>query len=210
MKLTGFTGLKIISVVLLCIILIMSMTMSVFADLSIWLSDANTIGTWKGTDIKYAHKKLNNNSYFYFYAGGIYAINEWSDALGVPIENVLLMSEANIKVYGGTWDEITALGFYCDKTNVLGYVASFDSDPIVDSAQMLDGRKVSVSRFKGAVVVILDKGLMSNYNYVTTHELGHALGWLGHSSDKNDVMYAIRNGMTTLTDRDKEHLLQVY
>lgn len=200
--------LKILSVTLLCIILVMSMTVSVFADLLLWHSDSNSVGTWADTQIKYAHKKLNNNSNFYFYASGLYAIGQWEDALNISIENVISMSDANIRVFGGTLDELTALGFYCDKPDVLGFVDRYKSTLI--SIEILDGRKVALNKFEDAVFVVIDKGLMSNYNYVTTHELGHALGWLGHSEEKKDVMYAVRNSIATLTTRDKEHLLQVY
>jgi predicted Zn-dependent protease len=45
---------------------------------------------------------------------------------------------------------------------------------------------------------------------VTTHELGDALGWRGHSLDKADVMYKWINNIFILTERDKKHLNQIY
>lgn len=48
------------------------------------------------------------------------------------------------------------------------------------------------------------------YMNAATHELGHALGWMGHSTDKNDVMGAYSFGLYKLSDHDKCHLSQVY
>lgn len=50
----------------------------------------------------------------------------------------------------------------------------------------------------------------NHYRSAFTHELGHGLGWLGHSSDSNDVMYHDNRAVTTLTNRDKNHLVQNY
>lgn len=212
MKLKGVLGLKTLSVALSCIILIMSMTISVFADLSLWHSDGITIGTWKNTQIKYAHKKLNNNSRFYFYASGLYAIKQWESALNISIENVISMSDANMKFYGGTWDELIAMGIELKsgQGDTLGFMVDYEYTSTIRVEILSNGQKVSVVEFEEATYAIIDKGFLSNYNSVTTHELGHALGWLGHSYDNNDMMYAIRSGVTELTARDREHLLQVY
>ena len=48
------------------------------------------------------------------------------------------------------------------------------------------------------------------YTNTATHELGHALGWAGHSTTSTDIMYAAATSITTLTPRDKRHLTQVY
>lgn len=48
-----------------------------------------------------------------------------------------------------------------------------------------------------------------NYRIMFTHELGHALGYLGHSTSKNDLMYS-SGKKDVLTTRDKRHLSQNY
>lgn len=50
----------------------------------------------------------------------------------------------------------------------------------------------------------------ANYVGDCAHELGHAFGWMGHSTSSSDIMYAYANSPTNLTTRDKNHLNQVY
>lgn len=45
---------------------------------------------------------------------------------------------------------------------------------------------------------------------VGIHELGHSMGWHGHSTNSSDVMYTYTNDVKTLTSRYKNHLAQVY
>jgi len=45
---------------------------------------------------------------------------------------------------------------------------------------------------------------------VAIHEIGHGLGWYGHSATGTDVMSNGENFPTTLSDRDKNHLIQIY
>ena len=51
--------------------------------------------------------------------------------------------------------------------------------------------------------------MQSNYR-MQAHEIGHALGWYGHSTESADVMSNGENFPTTLTDSDKNQLIQIY
>ena len=63
----------------------------------------------------------------------------------------------------------------------------------------------------GAVGCIIDKDRTTDqYKKTCTHELGHALGWAGHSSNTSDIMYSAGSSVTSLTSRDKNHLSQDY
>lgn len=49
------------------------------------------------------------------------------------------------------------------------------------------------------------------WNNAVLHEYGHALGWHGHSSCKEDVMWSGPvQGNTNLTENDKIHIKQIY
>ena len=50
----------------------------------------------------------------------------------------------------------------------------------------------------------------SQYYKVATHEIGHAIGWRGHTATYIDVMYHTENSYYSLTNRDIEHLNQIY
>lgn len=68
--------------------------------------------------------------------------------------------------------------------------------------------------YTGAKVCIIQMPLASlqHYKSVTLHEMGHMLGWEGHSPTKSDVMYDTvqTSPVTTLTERDKKQLTQIY
>ncbi len=45
---------------------------------------------------------------------------------------------------------------------------------------------------------------------IALHEIGHALGLIGHSPYKNDIMYFQEHGQTTLSDNDIARLKKKY
>ena len=57
--------------------------------------------------------------------------------------------------------------------------------------------------------IVDDNRTLNQYKHTATHELGHALGWKGHSPNSADVMYAYSNGIIFLTNRDKKHISSV-
>lgn len=58
---------------------------------------------------------------------------------------------------------------------------------------------------------LVSRGLTNNQCIKTgTHELGHALGFLGHITDDTAIMKQGIISIYTLTNKDKLHLQQVY
>ena len=51
---------------------------------------------------------------------------------------------------------------------------------------------------------------VANYQNIFTHEMGHALGFMGHTGSTSSVMYHSVSEISSLTISDKSELQQVY
>ena len=79
------------------------------------------------------------------------------------------------------------------------------------------GQQKQLKSMDYARVYIVDRQLgylstywENEYKAAFTHELGHAFGWFGHSTQSGDLMYSDPVGVYTIQNRDKNHLLQVF
>lgn len=176
-------------------------------SLQYWYDDeSNEIGYWE-TSPKIYREKLNNDANFYFNNATTSAVEQWNNALGLSMSFVS-KSEANITYYGGTVEEIeenterilssTNLGITYMWYNEVGYY-NYEGE-IKHAVLMTEAQCFLVSR-----------GLTNNQCIKTgTHELGHALGFLGHITDDTAIMKQGIISIYTLTNKDKLHLQQVY
>lgn len=177
---------------------------------SYWYSNSNQIGRWPlYIPVVYIHK-LNSNSSFYFTQGMNQAINQWRNTLDIDLSGSTSSTywQSNLRFHGGTVAQINAYGDISYQSGTAGrteWIWSYEG-----SATFASSTKYiyTISSAKGYV---LDDGNSQNDTYQTcAHELGHSLGWDGHSSNSSDVMYKISHTQFTLTTRDKRHLQQVY
>ena len=175
-----------------------------------WYSDSNEIGSWFNSSIPMYCYNLSGNSSFPFSTMVNHAANQWSSALSVSITTTTDISSSMISVYGGTAEQFTQLGHPGSFNNVAGFTN-------VDYSFLGYWYYPTTNTYKSGCVMtsgvshILDKNAtLDNYKTVTTHEIGHALGWLGHSSSSSDIMYPYVSTTTTLTTRDITHLSQTY
>ena len=173
--------------------------------LSYWDSDSSHIGRW------------NTTRYVYTYAvdgtlqGALptyesHARSQWNNA-GVTSYSST-SSSAVIKVFGGTYENLKAMEPNISSTNT-GYTVSTS---VNEGEWVAQGVYKTGKRYTSSKVYIVYKyGKSGNgYKKTTTHELGHALGWSGHSDSSADIMYSSASEVTTLTTTDKRHLKQVY
>jgi len=142
--------------------------------------------------------------------------NTWSNALGVPILPAPDTASAHIRSMVGSTSEILAeLGL-----NVLppGVPPSFggfayypDSTFEPFETIMIGGIEREVRRIIGQMRIFTrDEGRSTNLITATAvHELGHALGWEGHSRISTDVMYW-QASSSTLGTVEARHLRQIY
>lgn len=168
------------------------------------------MGTRDGLIIKFSQQKLNTNNSFEFYAGCLYAKNQWKPALGINFTDTVLMSSANLKMYGGSASDLRKIGFTPGSENGLTWDDP-DTLPLLVQMGMYNGVEYPIYRVYTTKTYVVDKNQASNQVRNTcTHEMGHALGWYGHSIYGGDVMTEYANTVQGLTPHDIGQLAQVY
>lgn len=122
--------------------------------------------------------------------------------------NVVLMDSANLKVCGGTKDELEAMSFRVG--NRLGATSS--SGRTVAKVFKSGNVTKTIYNQKEVKIAIVDNGLSrSEQRHTAIHEMGHALGWDGHSQELTDIMYYAASYIREVVSlNDKAHLEQVY
>ncbi len=76
---------------------------------------------------------------------------------------------------------------------------------------MLLESRLPYQQYHATSLILDETGWGENhYKNVAMHEMGHALGWKGHASHVNDIMYHLSSSYISLSSRDIAHLVQVY
>ncbi|MBE6730224.1 MAG: matrixin family metalloprotease [Ruminococcaceae bacterium] len=191
-------------------------------NISYWYSDSNSVGYWSSIPTVH-YCRMSGTSYFTTAITN--GVIKWRNALGISISSSpaddenLYLNDNLLQFYQGSVEELEELGIFDPNkiadNNVIGYTTysprKFDTPPVLAHTLNKNGTIYNCYRFRRVRGFIRDFGTnTTKYNYVCTHEIGHALGWQGHSHINSDVMYAPYNAMTTLTDREITHLCQIY
>jgi len=197
-----------LSSIVLCVIFVITFAMPVFATelgtLSYWYSNDNKIKRWSSTPDVFTFDLSGNFTDFSTYSS--HARSQWSSA-GVSTNSVDSTIGAEIDFLGGTYNDLTTYfdSLSSSDTGITRTTYSYEGEWTYSGTDK-DGYVLSY-----AICGIVDKGRTADqYKNTCMHELGHALGWSGHSSNSSDVMYAYATTITSLTSRDKNHLNQVY
>lgn len=175
-----------------------------------WKSDSYKAGYWS-SDVMV--RCVNSSSSFAANSYVSTAISAW-DAVGiVDCSYTSSASSANITFYSGTRAQMKALGFGYDSCT--NGVTTWDSYTLKAQDSSYKIYKITAASASMCSDYSYDSALSSSnetklYKNVATHELGHALGWMGHSASTSAVMYEYTSLITTLTSTDKNHLIYVY
>lgn len=184
---------------------------SSLGTLSNWDSTHSQIGRW-GTTFPTIWAGMADDSITTanFTTSVNHAMSQWGQA-GINTGGVNELSQATIRIHGGKYDNLKKMQttLLPDDTGL----TVFSGQETVEGTWKYGNSDKTGFRLKGQVKVFIVQRSgksLDGYKKTTTHELGHALGWIGHSSNSSDIMYFDASEVTNLTTRDKRHLKQVY
>lgn len=176
-----------------------------------WNSDVDYVVYWNKTSIIVYKENLYNVDDFLFDENIDHALEQWGEALGLNFSFTTNKNLADIIIYGGTESQMETMA-NSTNTNWRGltfYNMAYDSASVVtlENSNILK----CVYQFNQATVYIKyfeDK----NVKKTCIHELGHALGYAGHSKNSKELMYTTTDNVDTffLSTAEKQHLNAVY
>lgn len=205
----AFITITLISIIFCGVGLVSAATLG---TLSYWESDSNEIGRWGKSLVPsiWVGVADNNMSTSDFSNYINHAQNQWSNA-GIKTQGIDEISQAQIVIRAGSYSTLKSIESALAPTD--GGLTTYSSNNILEGTWKYNSAEKTGYKLRGQakVYIVVKSGrTASQYENITTHELGHALGWLGHSSKTSDVMYGNVSSNTTLTTRDKRHLNQIY
>ena len=177
-----------------------------------WNSDGNSVGLWNlgetNTVQMYTERLGETSNSPYFFDGIINAMTEWSSTLNISFTSVNSPSNSSLNIYCGSFEDIA------DK------YGSSDIDwvglsvcPVTSSYGMVNvGNEIKYFKnpHSWSNIYIIAQSTSSLQKNVTTHEIGHSLGYSYHSTNSTDIMYKYCHSGYQLSTAEKNHLLQSY
>ena len=107
-----------------------------------------------------------------------------------------------IKIYGGTRQDLSNAGY--EFSTLVGGETHYATRYIAGYYTYSSDIKFQF-RYTGATIFIIYSGQsLDHQKNVCVHEMGHALGYSGHSWISSDVMYYTSSSTYTLSDNEKK------
>ncbi|MCL2361611.1 MAG: matrixin family metalloprotease, partial [Defluviitaleaceae bacterium] len=193
-------------------------------------ADYNWVGFWPGR-INIRPEALVTSGASDFYAAVATAQSTWGAALGITslFNDVESRTDANIRVYWCTptqFQREAGLMYLPDErygaTSITPRRRGISYGREFVTTINAGGATRNVYRLVGTDNLAMIAGVWSHHGsrgvnlapFVTTHELGHALGYIGHSPNSGDVMRRVIERWQTpdsiLRPAEIEHLRQIY
>jgi hypothetical protein len=184
----------------------------------VWHADDNRACYWNTNTVRVYSIRLGEvSNNFNFYTHMDNALATWNNALPISVVATTTTSNANVFAYGGTRERITEhngpfsaawQGFAVVTPGTT--VGAFPGNPGATVSRISAARMYVVQ----PTPIIWRPNDTNRVRMVATHELGHSLGWIGHSlnvsANKDDVMWASAHTNSTLSSNERHHLRQIY
>ncbi|SCZ03830.1 matrixin family metalloprotease, partial [Alkaliphilus peptidifermentans] len=185
-------------------------------------TNINRVGFWSGTGSinVHTHTLGTVSDGFVFHFRMLEAQQAWSNALDVPITGVTQAENAHIRSFGGQRADIDDLRG--EGPSTWAGLAVYPTTALEQNI-ILDDTTRNVLRFSGqARIFVIERSTDTTWTQydiditrkVTVHELGHTLGWMGHTSrilaDDTYVMWWQANTHFNLRPNEIRHLKQIY
>lgn len=196
-----------------------SFTFSVYAadlgTLNVWKSSSYTIGKWSSipTRVNLVYSNTIGDTAVPLSSITNTAVDEWNYALNTNMSCYNTGSSGPLTMYTGTKAEMRALGLFShyENDNVVGSTVTTKNFYGTWNCPAIPDKAYSYTITRAYCVVYYISGRPAErYANTAVHELGHALGWFGHSTSSSDVMYSNSNTRTSLTYNEISHLRQLY
>lgn len=169
-------------------------------DIDQWNSISHRVGYWSDNEVTIYIDPLDAEGVHatYFEEAFEYAIDEWNQTLSgyLVLKKTTDKANADICCYGGSDIRIKAE----DACNYSGNIEHSLGGAIVKASQQKcffsygTSEKIFIEHQKYVIYIRADANALdtttgNHYKVVAVHELGHALGYLGHTDEPTTTMY---------------------
>lgn len=211
-----FVKLLICFALIMCIFLHSLAYDNLLGNINYWYSDVPFVYRFKSKpSVGYDWGSGFTTSKLYSYL--TYAQDQWS--IMEMTSTYTIFESADIKIFGGTPDEVKEFMPGFDQTGVTDPNALKLGKTLPENVPSYEGTfcHIPTSSYKecstitkmNIAVVYSPHFNDNNYKTVLTHELGHGFGWVGHSSVSNHIMQANPGSIMTINNNEAKHLRQI-